>query len=135
MIILALLVLLGVVELEQGGSQAARLKARREKIERAQKEQEQKDSNRAPASAASPGSRHYTFGYTEKLSSRWNSMLYFHDALPTPYRPEGVKLGKYHILREAPPALYNPYLLPESIREDSWYLPPTVEVIRFPKAD
>jgi hypothetical protein len=122
---LVLMVLAGGFWVTQGVGRSSELKS----------QPESKQAGRDPSSARPPGPKRITFGFADRLNFKWNSMLNFYDARAVVYHPTGIKIGKYHFLREAPPALYNPYLLPESIRDDSWYLPTTVEVLRFPKVD
>ena len=79
--------------------------------------------------------KHLVFGYPQTISFKYNSLLNFHDYLPSTYHPTGVKIGKWRVLGEAPASVYNGLLLPASIREDAWYLPTTVELFRLPNSN
>jgi hypothetical protein len=62
-----------------------------------------------------------------------NPLLKSHDRVPGSIHSSGIHIGSWWFLEEAPPTLYNGNNLPASIREDGWYLPTTLELVRIPK--
>ncbi len=71
----------------------------------------------------------------EQIEYTFHSVLGLTEAEHRLYHPSGLKFGKMRVLDEAPASVYDPQRLPSSIRENSWYMPTTLELFRFPKAD
>jgi hypothetical protein len=71
----------------------------------------------------------------EQIEYKFHSVLGLAEAEHRLYHPSGLKFGKMRVLDEAPASVYDPQRLPSSIRENSWYMPTTLELFRFPKAD
>ncbi len=71
----------------------------------------------------------------EQIEYTFHSVLGLKEAEHRLYHPSGLKFGKMRVLNEAPATVYDPQRLPSSIRENSWYMPTTLELFRFPKSE
>ncbi len=99
-------------------------------------EASQAGSQREPASVTESGLNHRvsSLGIDEFPHSSGNPYLndktYFPSA--TPYYPKGIRVGQWRLLDGAPSMMYNGGLLPASIRDDVWYVPTTLQIMRLP---